>query len=36
MYVKVEFFCIESKSKQSFEKSDMHIIIMLSQQPLRH
>jgi len=29
MYVKVIFFCIKSKSKQSFEKGDMHIIIII-------
>ncbi len=29
MFVKVEFFCIESKSKRGFEKGDMHVIITI-------
>jgi hypothetical protein len=29
MYVKVEFFCIESKSKWGFERGDIHIVIIV-------
>jgi hypothetical protein len=29
MYVKVEFFCIDSKSKRGFEKGDIHIVIIV-------
>jgi len=29
MFVKVEIFCIESKSKRGFEKDDMHVIITI-------
>ncbi len=29
MVVRVEFFCIESKSKRGFEKDDMHVIISI-------
>jgi hypothetical protein len=30
MFVKVEFFCIESKSKRGFEKKrDMHVVIII-------
>jgi copper(I)-binding protein len=29
MFVKVENFCIESKSKRRFEKGDMHVIITI-------
>jgi hypothetical protein len=29
MFVRVEFFCIESKSKKGFEKGDMHVIITI-------
>jgi hypothetical protein len=29
MFVKVEFFCITSKSKKGFEKGDMHVIITI-------
>jgi hypothetical protein len=29
MFVKVEFFCIESKSKKRFEKGDMHVVIII-------
>jgi hypothetical protein len=29
MFVKVEFFLIESKSKRGFEKGDMHVVITI-------
>jgi hypothetical protein len=29
MFVKVDFFCIESKSKKGFEKGDMHVVITI-------
>jgi hypothetical protein len=29
MFVKVEFFGIESKSKRGFEKGDMHFVITI-------
>jgi hypothetical protein len=29
MFVRVEFFCIESKSKKCFEKKDMHVVITI-------
>jgi hypothetical protein len=29
MFVKVNFFVIESKSKRGFEKSDMHVVITI-------
>jgi hypothetical protein len=29
MFVRMEIFCIESKSKKSFDKSDMHVIITI-------
>jgi hypothetical protein len=29
MFVKVEFFCIKSKSKMGFEKGDMHVVITI-------
>ncbi len=29
MFVKVEFFCIESKFKRGFEKGDMHVVIAI-------
>jgi len=29
MFVKVENFCIESKSKRGFEKGDMHVVITI-------
>jgi hypothetical protein len=29
MFVKVEIFCIESKSKRGFEKGDMHVVITI-------
>jgi hypothetical protein len=29
IFVKVEFFCIESKSKRGFEKGDMHVVITI-------
>jgi hypothetical protein len=29
MFVRVEFFCIESKSKKGFEKGDMHVVITI-------
>jgi hypothetical protein len=29
MFEKVEFFCIESKSKKGFEKGDMHVVIAI-------
>ncbi len=30
MFVKVEFFCIKSKSKRGFEKGDMHVVITIA------
>jgi hypothetical protein len=29
MFVKMEFFCIESKSIKGFEKGDMHVVIII-------
>ncbi len=29
MFVKVEIFCVESKSKRGFEKGDMHVVITI-------
>jgi hypothetical protein len=29
MFVKVKIFGIESKSKRAFEKSDMHLVIII-------
>ncbi len=34
MFVKVENFGIESKSKKGFENGDMHVVSQLNQQPL--
>jgi hypothetical protein len=36
MFVRMENFGIESKSKKGFEKGDMHDVSQLSQQPLCH
>ncbi len=29
MFARVEFFCIQSKSKRGFEKGDMHVVITI-------
>jgi hypothetical protein len=29
LFMRVDFFCIESKSKRGFEKGDMHVVIMI-------
>jgi hypothetical protein len=36
MFVRVENFGIESKSKRGLEKGDMHVVSQLNQQPLYH
>jgi hypothetical protein len=36
MFVRVENFGIESKSKRGLEKGDMHVVSQLNQQPLCH
>jgi hypothetical protein len=36
MFVRVENFGIESKSKRGFEKGDMHVVSQLNQQAFCH
>jgi hypothetical protein len=35
MFVKVEYFGIESKSKRGFEKGDMHVVITIELTTIR-